>query len=275
MTGFNVIGKTPWGLCAYNRHDVYLGKCLEVHGEFSEDELAILRMITPVGSIFLDVGANIGAIAIPMAMHVGPMGAVVAFEPQRLMFQLLCANAAINSVGNLYPVRSAVGEAMGQVSVFPLDPNSPNSHGGLPLDRPAEEGNEIVAMLTIDSLPIETLARVSVIKIDVEGMEGRVIDGAADTIGRYRPFLYLENDRGDKSPELIDRVRRIGYVAYWDLPMMVRQTPDMVRSSVSALASLNMLCFPEEHSHKINLEPVVDRDDTPAKALERFKARAA
>lgn len=275
LNGFNVLGTVPWGQCLYNRHDVALGRCIAEYGEFSEDELFMLRQVVPVGSVMLDVGANIGAIAVPMAMHVGVDGAVVAFEPQRLMFQLLCANAALNSVGNLYPVRSAVGQKEGVVSVVTLDPNVANSPGGLEMNAGGDHPTETVAMLAIDDLSRSTLERVSLIKIDVEGMEADVIRGARKTIGTYRPIIYVENDRADKSAELIDLVKGMDYVAYWDLPRLVRRREGEPVEGLAARLSINMLCFPKEHRAVIDLEPVIGRDDNATAAIARFKASHA
>ena len=57
------------------------------------------------------------------------------------------------------------------------------------------------------------LNRVDLIKIDVEGMEGRVIDGALKTISRFKPLLYVENDRADKSVALIEQIMGLGLYA--------------------------------------------------------------
>lgn len=269
---FNAIAGVPWGLCAYNRHDTALGKCIGQYGEFSEDELDLLRQVTPVGSIVLDIGANIGAIAVPMAMHVGDAGAVVAFEPQRLMFQLLCGNAAINSVRNLYPVRAAVGAKIGQVMVAPLDPNIPNSPGSLRMDLEVDVPREAVGLMTVDSLDSATLKRVSLIKIDVEGMECEVIHGALQTIKKYRPFLYVENDRKERSAELIELIRGLDYTLYWDLPILVRPAEGRT-GPLTTTCSINMICFPVEHLHRIDLELVLGPDDTAEAALERHKEK--
>jgi hypothetical protein len=56
------------------------------------------------------------------------------------------------------------------------------------------------------------------IKIDVEGMEGEVIAGAVRTIRQFRPLLYVENDREEKSAALIQQIMDLDYRLYWHLP---------------------------------------------------------
>ena len=58
------------------------------------------------------------------------------------------------------------------------------------------------------------------LKADVEGMELDVMRGAAQTLSRFRPLLYLENDRREKSPALLEHLLGLGYRLYWHLPPM-------------------------------------------------------
>ena len=68
--------------------------------------------------------------------------------------------------------------------------------GGLALGS-CSEGEE-VEVITIDSLK---LSACDFIKVDVEGMELPVLQGAAENLRKYRPILYVENDRAEKSQE--------------------------------------------------------------------------
>lgn len=270
MTGFNAVTTTPWGSCVFNRHDRLIGKCLEQYHEFSEDELYTLRAFAPPGSVVLDVGANIGTIAVPLAMHLGTAGAVIAFEPQRLLFQLLCANAALNSVVNIYPVRAAVGDAEGTLALAGFDPTTTSAPGCISITETSTAGAEMVAMMTIDGLDETNLNRVSLIKIDVEGSEALVLNGARKTIERVRPVLYVENDRKEKSADLIDLLVGLKYALYWDLPRLVRAGDG---SDLASRCSINMLCLAAEVPQNVYLEPVLGRHDSGALALERYKAR--
>jgi FkbM family methyltransferase len=137
---------------------------------------------------------------------------VYAFEPQRVLFQTLCANMALNSLTHVVCRQEALGAAAGTTYVPPLDYNTENNFGGLSLTY---RQGEPVPVVPLDSLE---LGRCDFLKIDVEGMELEVLRGAARTIQRFRPLLYVENDRPEQSAELIRYLRELGYELYWHLP---------------------------------------------------------
>ena len=80
----------------YNPRDMYIGRSLDLYGEFSEGEVEVFAQILREGDLALDLGANIGCHTVFMAKKVGDKGVVIAVEPQRLIFQLLSANVALN-----------------------------------------------------------------------------------------------------------------------------------------------------------------------------------
>ena len=85
----------------YNSHDRFIGRSLDLYGEFSEGEAVLFQKILRPGMFVVEVGANLGAHTVVLAQAVAPGGGVLAFEPQRLIFQTLCANLAINSIPNV------------------------------------------------------------------------------------------------------------------------------------------------------------------------------
>jgi FkbM family methyltransferase len=204
-----------YGLMLYNINDAYIGHSLEHYGEFSDREAEVFRRAVRAGDIVVDVGANVGAHTLFFAKAVGREGKVYAFEPQRLTFQILCANMALNDITNAYCFQTAVGEHPGSIVVPALNPEVRQNFGRVELGEPTQ--GETVERTTIDSL---TLPHCRLMKVDVEGMELSVLKGARRTIEQYRPFLYLENDRVEKSQSLIQYVHRLGYDMYWDLPLL-------------------------------------------------------
>jgi hypothetical protein len=97
-------------------------------------------------------------------------------------------------------------------------------------------------------------------------MELEVLKGAADTISRLRPLIYCENDRFEKSRDLIEFLRGLKYDLYWHTPQMFsednyRKNPvnDFRNDKGQSLVSLNMLCCPAERGLNPGLPPVVDR----------------
>jgi len=94
-----------------------------------------------------------------------------------------------------------------------LDYAAAYNFGGVALGESPD--GERVPLLTVDSL---NLPACHLIKIDVEGMESDVIAGAEETIRRFRPVLYLENDREKRSAALIRQLLALDYRLYWHLP---------------------------------------------------------
>ena len=111
---FNRFKACRHGTMLYNVNDAYVGKSFELYGEFSQGETELFGQILEPGNIVLEVGANIGAHTLFLAKAVGPQGAVLAFEPQRVVFQTLCANMALNSITNVRCQQAALGRGAGQ-----------------------------------------------------------------------------------------------------------------------------------------------------------------
>lgn len=231
------------GWMLYNARDQFVGRSFDLYGEFSELECQTFAQLIKPGQTVYDVGANIGAHTLAFARLVGSTGLVAAFEPQRVVFQMLCANVALNGLTRVWTLWAACGSGLGQSKVPPLDYRAVNNVGGLSLVG-APEGESVPTM------PLDEVAAPSChfIKIDVEGMEGEVIAGAEKTIAKWRPMLYVENDRVEKSAALIEQIMRLDYRLYWHLPRLFnsRNYFGATENVFGNLVSANMLCIPRE-----------------------------
>ena len=241
------------GLMLYSVNDFYIGRSLDLYGEYSEQEVALYKQLLRPGGVVVDAGANIGALTVYFAQAVGAQGAVLAFEPQRVMFQMLCANLALNKIGNVRVWQAGLGASAGQASVRPLDYDTLSNFGDLTL-RPEGPG-EIVQVTPLDSL---NLPRCDLIKIDVQGMEGEVLNGARATIARCQPLLYIENDIREKSPALIGALLALGYRLYWHLPYLFDPNNFFGNSEnvFDITASVNMLALPQSDTRRVELKQI-------------------
>jgi FkbM family methyltransferase len=218
---FNVTRPCRHGLMLFNPKDAYVGRSLDLYGEFSEGEVQLFAQLVRAGDVVVEVGSNIGALTIPLANLTGPTGRVFAFEPQRILFQTLCASVALNGITNVIARNEAVGAVAGVLPVPMLDYSHAANYGGLPLGPEADWANkenvpvEEVPVVTLDSV---RLLRCRLLKIDVEGMEADVLAGAKETIARCRPLLYVENDRAEKAEKLVAAMKELGYVLHWHTP---------------------------------------------------------
>ena len=166
---------------------MFIGPCLEAYGEYSPEETRLFEILLTPGNVVVEVGANIGSLTVPLARIVGPAGRVHAIEPQRPMFQMLCANLALNDLHNVHARQQGLGAAAGVLWVSTPQTGAIANFGGIPLQP---SGQEKVDIVTLDSLGLD---RIDLIKIDVEGMEEQVLRGGVETIRRLRPKLYVEN----------------------------------------------------------------------------------
>ena len=236
---FNRLKDTRHGRMLYNINDVYIGRSLDLYGEYNEQEIGLLLQLIRPGITVVDVGANIGTHTVPFAKAVGESGGVVAFEPQRLVFQMLCANVALNSLSNVRAFQYAVGEEQDTIVVPQLDLTQPHNLGGVELGSHAT--GEQVAMIRLDDMELPVC---HLLKIDVEGMELAVLKGGKELIERCKPVLYVENDRKEKGDELIRYIAALGYRMYWHRPLLFNPGNFFKQSEnvFGNVASHNMLC---------------------------------
>ena len=241
--GFNELQFCRGGPMVYNRFDQFVGGSLSKYGEFSVGEQQMFRELVRLGHVVIEAGANIGAHTVDLARLVGAAGAVHAFEPQRIVFQTLCANLALNQLTNVFAYQAALGAECASILVPPMDPSVPSNFGGVSLQGVA--AGESVPLVAVDSLDLPAC---HFIKIDVEGMEVEVLRGATGTIDIHRPVLYVENDREERSEELLTLLFGLDYAVYWHLPLLFN--PDNfagVREDIFPLVrSANVLCVPSE-----------------------------
>jgi FkbM family methyltransferase len=251
---FNKQRDCRYGRMLFNQNDIYIGRSLDSYGEFSEGEVDLFRQIVNVGAVVVEVGANIGTHTLFFARQVGPTGAVIAFEPQRVVFQTLCANMALNSVTNCQCYQQAVGAEPGEVRVPALDYSRENNYGGLSLEGSPSLGagrkGEKTPIVTLDSL---NLSRCTLLKVDVEGMERAVLAGAVQMIEKCRPILYVENDRREKAAELVRYIDSLGYALYWHTPPLFNPQNFLGNPTniFGNIVSVNMLGIHRSVSHPL------------------------
>lgn len=249
MNQFNTFKATRYGTMIYNRYDMYVGRSLDLYGEYSQGEIDLFSNLIQPNIVVLDVGANIGAFTLYFAKSVLPHGIVYAFEPQRIVFQTLAGNMAINSITNVYCINKAVGKENGKTFLPPIDYSKVFNFGGISLFGNYTVGEE-VEVITIDSL---NLPHCHFMKIDVEGMEVEVLKGAKGTIDKFRPVLYVENDREERADELTKLLKSLNYDMYWHTPYLFNPNNffNNQENVFGNIISVNLFCIPSELNVKV------------------------
>lgn len=227
------------GPMLFATNDTYIGQSLYLYGEFSPSEGALFEGLVEPGHTIIDAGANVGCFTVLFSKLAGPNGRVFAFEPQRVVYQILCANLALNGARNVDARQNGLGSTTASYCLPKIDYDCPGNFGAPSLFQ--NEKGESVSVTTIDDLD---LGACHLIKADVQGMEADVLAGAARTITRFRPLLYLENDTKDKSETLLQAVLDMDYRAYWHLPPLF-EMENCLEEPLNVFGntvSVNLLC---------------------------------
>lgn len=247
------------GPMLYFTTDRIVGRSLDVYGEYMEDEVGVFRAAVQPGQVAVDVGAHVGSHTIALARMVGMTGSVIAIEPQRILFQMLCGNAALNRLPNIHAYLAAAGAENGEALVPRIDYGHDGDFGSLILGK--WTSGEPVPLLTLDSLDLPAC---HLIKIDALATEGAVLAGAGETIRNHRPTLYVGNAMTEHSAALIERILGLDYRAYWHAPPLFSRRNFLgAQGDIFASARMvNMLCLPRERAQSVpHLREILAPDD--------------
>jgi FkbM family methyltransferase len=260
---------TRHGAMLVNPNDIYMGQSFLRYGECCEHEIQTLLqfLMHPqrLSGLVIEVGSNMGVHTIPLARTLAAQNrTMLAFEPQPIIFQQLCANLALNGLMNVIARPYACAAQPGTVSFDPPDYHSLGNFGGTAMNSAAPTA-QVVPCYPLDAFVQD--APVALIKIDVEGHELRVLQGAQGILARSHPILYVENDRVDQSPALIESLLAQGYRLWWHItrafnPANFLQNPRNIYGDVSLM---NMLCL--HPCHGITLDGLPEITDPVAHPL--------
>lgn len=257
---FNKLIKAKEGFCLYNKNDQYIGRSIENYGEFSQLEVELFKQICRQGDTVIEIGANIGTHTQFFSKIVGSKGKVLAFEPQRIVFQTLCANMALNSITNVYTYQMALGKEEKTILIPSFNYNKDGNFGGISVDGFSK--GDPVTQKKLDSF-IDTFENIKFIKVDVEGMEKDVLEGAKNLLEKFKPILYVENDRQEKSKELIEYIQSLGYELYWHLPKLYNSN-NFFRNNNNIfgnIVSVNMLCVHKDSKIQVEQMQKIENSD--------------
>jgi len=197
--------------------DTNIGHWMKQHGSMNPLQSYEMQSLLQQGDVVIDVGANLGCYAVPLAERVGPTGKVLAFEPFRLLNQITSANIAMNGIGNAWVFPVGLGTEFSRFEARPPQLKFFSSPGGMKLQNQQEglkqeeqlqlydwdSSPESITVVSLDELMLQSerasllgfpvVQDVRLIKIDVEGMEKEVLMGAQQTIRHFKPIIWTEN----------------------------------------------------------------------------------
>jgi FkbM family methyltransferase len=150
------------------------------------------RILRP-GMVFLDIGAHHGLYSLVAAKRLGADSTVVAFEPSQNEFRRLRLHLRLNGMRSVRAEPVALGATSSNQKFFQII-SGDNTRGGL---RPPASSDRVLETLVEtacldDYLRRRAVNRVDLVKLDVEGAELEVLQGASIVLAKFRPIFIFE-----------------------------------------------------------------------------------
>lgn len=166
------------------------GRGVYLYGDTIEPELEHLEKFLESDGVFVDVGANTGVYTLKAAKHYRQKGTVIAIEPFPDVSATLYHSIQANDFSNVRLRNVCAGERTSTSKLW-LNFGRPNSFS---LVKREEEGSYLSTLtIALDDLFVwEELGRFDYLKIDAEGAEQQVINGASKSLEKYRPIVQME-----------------------------------------------------------------------------------
>lgn len=125
---------------------------------------------------------------------------VYAFEPDPLSFHCMVNNCQSD---NVYKLNAALGHGNGLVGLFRAGPGGSDMNIGM--NQITNTNQFKIPMMSIDSLNLDSC---DMIQLDVEGFESRAIEGATNTIEKFKPIIVAERFESVQNQQ---QMRKLGY----------------------------------------------------------------
>jgi FkbM family methyltransferase len=221
----NILVSCDHGLFVVNRFDhthTGIGGMLLDHGNNNtvEADITIQALQNIEEPVVFDIGANIGTYSSWVAKWLsGKNGKVYSFEPQRIVFQMLCANMSINNIFNVHAFEMGLGDRKKKIKLKEADYNLLGSFGAFSLNKqntPEYQKTTTEHIINIDTLDNfvknHKIPKVDFIKIDAEGMDIDVLNGSLTTIKKFKPKILIEYLNSGKTKDEQTSIEGFGII---------------------------------------------------------------
>ena len=202
------------------------GKILRIlGGTYEREQTRLFEEHVRPGDTVLDVGAHVGYYTVLSAVLAGKAGAVWAFEPNPNNAHFLRRHAEINRLTSVRVTEAAVSDANGTARF--------DFGGGSGTGRLAEGGAVEVRTVRLDDFCADHGISPSAIKIDVEGAERAVLEGARATMAAHRPVIFLSTHGAEVHRACLDFLEEAGYTCAAILGDDVATTTELLCTPVA------------------------------------------
>jgi FkbM family methyltransferase len=178
-----------------DRNDAIQGGCHAQGAFYEPEELGIIATHFPAGGVFVDIGANVGNHTLFVGKYLHPRQ-IIVIEANQPAIDVLEVNIELNELQCLVDA-SHLGVGLSDGPGNAIADTPPGNLGGTRL-IPCHSADRTIPLIRGDS--ILRNRRIDFLKIDVEGMELRVLTGLEATIARWRPPIFVEVDDSNAGP---------------------------------------------------------------------------
>lgn len=270
-----VLRETRYGLIFMPPKDEFMSTSLALTGEYTPAYMDLLRVLVRPGMTVVDAGANIGIVSLVLSDLVGLEGQVWSFEPQPILNRVMVANLAMNMCNNVRVLCQGLSDRERAMRVPIIDTNIPQNTGIVSFVHDPYSTGMVVRFVPLDMVGLPGL---DLLKVDVEGMEWEVVQGARKLIDKYQPWMLLEHDRPPCAAKILDLVHELEYTPYWYRTHLV--TDDnwyhnrVIPENMIIAGSFDMLCVPKNrHAPVLGLEEVHVEDELMKAPLNKLASR--
>ncbi len=217
---------------------------LLAQGDWFEYELEFWRDHIKEGMVVIDIGANAGVYTFSAAKRVGNSGLVIAVEPFPLCIDLLHATCKINNFNNVAVCGLAISSLAGKLKFSAGRSSEANK---VITDQGASNQLNTIEVdsITLDSLVDKySLNKIDFLKIDAEGHELQVLQGATKVLTEYKPQIMYENCDSIHNQNLpvAEYLKNMGYKLFYYQPFLKKLNP--INSDADLTNKLNIIALP-------------------------------
>ncbi len=202
-------------VCFINTKDL-IGWKIFFLGEYEAGTNRALSKYIKKGDVVIEAGANLGSETLLLSRMVGDGGHVYGFEPNPYTFERLSINVAINELKNVNVYDIAIGEKDGEIS-FNIYPKGFCNPGMSSKYMATSQTRKItVQQQTLDSfVAAKGISKVDFIKMDIQGAEMDLLNGAHVTLSTYKPTIFTEAlQEYNDVKTLYNKMKEYGYNIY-------------------------------------------------------------
>ena len=256
-------------------HGDMISEFVNLYGEWCEGEIELFNQIIPKNGVVIEIGSNIGMHSIPIS-RICNEGKLFCFEPQRIIFQILCGNIALNNITNIHAFQEAVGDTEEFIDIQSSEYEKSWNYGSFSIEKGFNTEGKYPDTIKLEQIKVISfnnffnsmkLERVDLIKVDAEGYESKILSASNNIIKEFKPFIFIENNSKENFEKVIEGIRNLNYLPFWYCSARYRENNFNNAFWKIDGFDINMLCYHEDKKISHQYVPVDSFDDLNSKRI--------